>query len=67
MTHSHYHTLEVSPHASQAEIKQAYRRLAKIFHPDSNTTITDHERIAGINAAYEVLSDPQQRAHYDRQ
>lgn len=68
MTHSsHYQTLDVSPQASQAEIKQAYRRLVKIFHPDSNRDVIDHDRIADINVAYEVLGDPQRREHYDRQ
>jgi molecular chaperone DnaJ len=67
-THStHYDTLEVSPGANQAEIKQAYRRLAKQFHPDSNQTTANHDRIAAINAAYEILGDPQQRQSYDRQ
>jgi molecular chaperone DnaJ len=64
---THYDTLEVSPTASQAEIKLAYRRLAKQFHPDSNRETADHDRIAAINAAYEILGDPQQRQFYDRQ
>lgn len=68
MTHStHYDTLEVSPKASQTEIKYAYRRLAKKFHPDSNQAIANHDRIAAINAAYEILGDPQQRQSYDRE
>ena len=64
---NHYQTLEVSPAATQAEIKQAYRRQAKRFHPDSNSATADHEKIARINAAYEVLGDPQKRRSYDRQ
>jgi len=64
---NHYETLQVSPTASQHEIKQAYRRLAKLFHPDSNRKTVSHDRIAGINVAYEVLSDPQSRRSYDRQ
>ncbi|MBD1849525.1 DnaJ domain-containing protein [Leptolyngbya sp. FACHB-711] len=63
---NHYDTLELSPLASQAEIKQAYRRLAKQFHPDTNPDASGHDRIAKINAAYEVLSDPRQRQSYDR-
>jgi len=63
---NHYDTLNVSRAASQAEIKQAYRRLVKLFHPDSNKT-TDKEHIIRINAAYEVLSDVQSRQSYDRQ
>lgn len=68
MTHStHYDTLEVGPKASQTEIKRAYRRLAKQFHPDSNQATANHDRIAAINAAYEILGDPQQRQSYDRE
>ncbi|HLO51350.1 MAG TPA: J domain-containing protein [Kamptonema sp.] len=64
---NHYKILKVTPTATQAEIKQAYRRLVKLFHPDSNREITGHEQIISINAAYEVLGDPQQRYSYDRQ
>jgi molecular chaperone DnaJ len=63
----HYRTLNVSPSASQDEIKQAYRRLAKQFHPDTNSDIADHETIARVNAAYEVLGDPDHRKSYDQQ
>ncbi len=64
---NHYETLKVSPNASQAEIKQAYRRLVKLFHPDSNQKTADREEIIRINAAYEVLGDNQNRRHYDQQ
>lgn len=63
---NHYDTLHVQPSASQAEIKQAYRRLVKQFHPDSNQD-PDHEQIVRINAAYEVLGDAQNRQSYDQQ
>jgi molecular chaperone DnaJ len=63
---THYETLEVNPTASQAQIKQAYRRLAKLFHPDSNQETTDNEQIIRINAAYEVLSDTKSRQRYDQ-
>lgn len=66
-TPNHYHTLDVSPGATQTEIKQAYRRLAKLFHPDSNTNTANHEKIADVNAAYEVLGDPERRRTYDQQ
>lgn len=67
MTNSnHYNTLEVSPSATPAEIKQAYRRLVKRFHPDSNPETADPETIIRINAAYEVLGDPQRRQSYDQ-
>ena len=64
---NHYDTLNVNRNASQAEIKQAYRRLVKLFHPDVNQETTDTEKIISINAAYEVLSDIQKRQSYDRQ
>lgn len=67
MANDYYHTLEVSPTATQTEIKQAYRRLAKLFHPDSNRSTSNHDKIARLNAAYEVLGDPQQRRAYDQQ
>lgn len=63
---NHYQTLDVQPDASQAQIKQAYRRLAKKFHPDTNSTTANHDKISQINAAYEVLSDPQHRQNYDQ-
>jgi len=67
MAPNHYDTLRVHPEASQAEIKQAYRRLVKLFHPDSNCADGNHEQITQINAAYEILGDPQQRQFYDWQ
>lgn len=64
---NHYHILEVSHTATQTEIKQAYRRLAKRFHPDSRRETANDEQIIRINAAYEVLRDPQRRHTYDQQ
>ena len=64
---NHYQTLQVSRTASQAEIKQAYRRLAKLLHPDSNLASASHEQIALVNVAYEILGDPQKRFFYDQQ
>ena len=64
---NHYDTLNVNRDATQAEIKQAYRRLVKLFHPDVNQETTDSEKIIRINAAYEILSDRQKRQSYDRQ
>lgn len=63
----HYRTLQVASTATQQEIKQSYRRLAKQFHPDAQTADSNHEGIARINAAYEVLGDPQSRSAYDRE
>ncbi|MBF2002500.1 MAG: J domain-containing protein [Synechococcales cyanobacterium C42_A2020_086] len=67
MAENHYDTLQIAATASQSEIKQAYRRLAKRFHPDSNPAEASHEQITQINAAYEVLGDPHRRQFYDRQ
>lgn len=64
---NHYETLKVNTNASQAEIKQAYRRLVKLFHPDSHQETANHEEIIRINAAYEVLNDAQSRLDYDQQ
>jgi molecular chaperone DnaJ len=66
-TANYYQTLEVTPQATQQEIKQAYRRLAKSFHPDLNNDRLDNRKIVEINAAYEILSDPQRRRLYDLQ
>lgn len=66
-TSNHYETLQVNPRATQAEIKQSYRRLVKLFHPDSNSETSSHDRIVRLNAAYEVLSDPHRRQTYDKQ
>jgi molecular chaperone DnaJ len=67
---SHYEVLGVSMQATAAEIKRAYRRLVKYYHPDSLLAKRDQaaaERIRQINAAYAVLRDPQARREYDRQ
>jgi molecular chaperone DnaJ len=64
---THYQILEVHETATQAEIKRAYRRLAKQFHPDSQTETASHERIARINNAYEVIGDPSRRVMYDQE
>jgi len=67
MRHSdHYQTLGLTPEATQEEIKRAYRRLAKQYHPDRSEDHNSHEKIIAINAAYEVLSNPTLRASYDR-
>ena len=64
---NHYEILNVDRTASQAEIKQAYRHLVKLFHPDVNQQTDDKEQIIRINAAYEVLGDIKSRQSYDRQ
>ncbi len=62
-----YDALEVSPHASACVIKAAYRCLAQANHPDKNAgSVAASERLAHINHAYSVLSDPEQRRRYDK-
>lgn len=66
MSKSLYTTLEVAPGASDAEIKKAYRKLARQYHPDVNKDPKAEEKFKEINAAYEVLSDKEKRAKYDQ-
>lgn len=61
-----YSTLDVSPGATEEEIKKAYRRLALRWHPDKNPDDPEATgRFQSISNAYAVLSDPQQRRFYD--
>ena len=65
---NYYKILKVSPKASTAEIKSAYRRLARKKHPDVNEGSESSAREFSLIAkAYRVLSDPQERAFYDKQ
>jgi molecular chaperone DnaJ len=61
-----YETLGVPRDASSADIKRAFRRLAMQFHPDRNKEPGAEDRFKQVNAAYEILSDPEKRARYDR-
>jgi len=61
----YYQTLQVHPEAEVEVIQAAYRRLAAKYHPDINKAPDAGERMAQINIAYEVLSDPQRRVEYD--
>lgn len=66
---NHYHTLGIDSDATQAEIKQAYRKLAKQFHPDryeGSDETANYDRILAINAAYEILGDANRRSRYDQ-
>ncbi len=66
MSKSLYTTLEIAAGASEAEIKKAYRKLARQYHPDVNKDPKAEEKFKEINAAYEVLSDKEKRAKYDQ-
>lgn len=62
----YYKTLEVDRKASADEIKRAYRRLARKYHPDRNKETDAENRFKEVNEAYEVLSDAEKRKAYDQ-
>jgi len=66
MARDFYELLEVNRNASKDEIKQSYRKLARKYHPDVNKDPGAEEHFKEINQAYEVLSDEEKRASYDR-
>jgi curved DNA-binding protein CbpA len=61
---NYYEVLEISRHANQREIKSAFRRLARRYHPDRNSTVSE-DIMKNINIAFEILSDPGKRQQYD--
>jgi DnaJ-class molecular chaperone len=64
---NYYQILQVDPSASPAVIEAAYKRLAKIYHPDVNRTPAAATMMQQLNVAYQVLRDPAQRRQYDQQ
>ena len=65
---SHYDTLRVRPDATDAQVRDAYRRLARRYHPDREASVGSGEpsiSMQAINEAYRVLGDPARRAVYD--
>ncbi|MDS1346782.1 molecular chaperone DnaJ [Planktothrix agardhii] len=66
MAGDYYEILGVSREADTEELKRAYRRLARKYHPDVNKEAGSEERFKEISRAYEVLKEPELRARYDR-
>lgn len=61
-----YHVLGVQRSASIADIKHAYKNLARKYHPDKNNEKDAEDRFIEINKAYDILLDPQRRRHFDK-
>src|SRR3954466_8909937 len=62
----YYKVLGVDRKASQEDIKKAYRKLARKYHPDTNKDVGAEDRFKQISEAYDTLSDPDKRKKYDR-
>jgi len=64
---NYYDVLGLKTNASQSQIKSAYYRLSKLYHPDTATNVPNaKDKFAKLSAAYEVLGNPHKRALYDR-
>src|ERR687896_20435 len=66
MARDYYQGLGVPRKAGGGEIQQAFRKLARSYHPDVNSDPAAEDRFKEVNEAYSVLSDPDTRARYDR-
>src|SRR3990172_6945577 len=66
MAEDYYELLQVHPEATSEEIHKAYRTLAMRFHPDRNPTSDAASRMAALNEAYSMLSEPARRRQYDQ-
>ena len=62
---NYYRILGLTRNCTQAEIKVAYKELAKKWHPDKNKSVNAHDMFIEIHEAYEILSNPVKRASYD--
>ena len=66
MARDYYEVLGVSRDATHEQIQEAFRTLARKYHPDVNSTPGAEDRFKELNEAYHVLSDPDTRKRYDR-
>ena len=62
----YYEVLDVERSATEKDLKNAFRRLARRYHPDRSEEPDAEDKFKEIQEAYAVLSDPDKRAHYDR-
>ena len=62
----YYKTLGIERDATQEQVKKAYRRMARKYHPDVSTEADAEEQFKAVGEAYEVLKDPEKRAAYDQ-
>lgn len=63
--YSYYEILDIPPRSSFEEIKKAFRRMAKLYHPDINSSSNAHQIFLKVHEAYKVLKDEDSRKSYD--